>query len=147
LDYTLKYHHFKSVNQGGIIVEQFINSLSLNVLQKSLDGLWLRQRAISDNLANVDTPNYKSKTVTFEQQLSEILSDYTGDNEDLYQSIQQLNPQVEENTATSLRQDGNNVDIDSENVELARTTLQYQYMVRKISDDFSRLRYVINGGR
>ena len=39
---------------------------SLSLMTKALDGLWKRQEVISNNLANVDTPGYKSQYVTFE---------------------------------------------------------------------------------
>jgi flagellar basal-body rod protein FlgB len=123
----------------------FDNS-SISMMQKSLDALWLRQKLISDNVANIDTPGYKSKSVKFEDFMQNALmgSDSVSD---FYRKTQNINPQVIENDSTVLREDGNNVDIDAENVELVKTQIQYAYLSRMISNDVLRIKYVLNEGK
>ena len=45
----------------------------INVLDKAADASWLRNEAISNNIANVDTPNYKRQDVSFEAELQHAL--------------------------------------------------------------------------
>lgn len=123
----------------------WLDSVSVNLLSKDLDGLWARQQAISDNLANVETPGYKSKTVSFEDQLKAQLSANTGSVSDTVQGINAVQPVASVSNDQSLRADGNNVDVDKENIELARTQLNYMYSLQGLSDQFSRLRIAITG--
>ena len=127
-------------------MQNFLDSNALKATQKSLDSLWVRQKVISNNIANIDTPGYKSKTVKFEEMLEKIL--ISGEEKSAVRDrLSSLEPKILENDSTSLREDGNNVDIDSENIELARTQVQYEYMINIISSEISRMKYAINGGR
>ena len=122
----------------------WLDSVSINLLSKDLDGLWTRQQAISDNIANVDTPGYKSKVVSFEQQLRSVLESSDSQRETT-RRIKDTRASVSVSDALTLRADGNNVDVESENTELARTQINYLYSLRELSDHFTRLRYAING--
>ena len=125
----------------------WLDSVSGSLLNKDLDGLWTRQQAISDNIANVDTPGYKSKSVSFEDQLQAQLSENAGNENDTISGIQSTQPLTAVSNDTSLRLDGNNVDVEQQNVELARTQLNYMYSLREMSDYFSRLKYAITDGK
>lgn len=116
-------------------------------MNKDLDGLWTRQQAISDNIANVETPGYKSKYVSFEDQLKEQLSEDSGSRSDLIDQIKSTRPLTAVSDDESLRLDGNNVDVEQQNVEFARTQLNYMYSLRELSDYFSRLKYAITDGK
>lgn len=119
---------------------------SMLLTQKSLDYLWKKQTVILDNLANSETPNYKSKYVTFEDEIkSKLASIRSRKNSDIRKEILGTNINMHTTENESMRMDGNNVDTAVENVELARATLQYEYAVRAINDDFTRLRTVIRG--
>jgi flagellar basal-body rod protein FlgB len=124
-----------------------INEKNFNVIQKSLDVLWLRQRVISNNIANIDTPGYNAKQVDFENILSGILEETPNIDKNTYKEIDGLNADVVQEETLPLKPDGNNVDIDNQNVEMIRTQLHYQYMTRIMADEMSRVRYVINEGR
>ena len=117
-----------------------------DLAQKSLDALWLRQKVITNNIANLDTPGYTAKRVEFENILSQIIRDET-DTRKMGEKIAAADPVIWETEDSPIREDGNNVDIDRENLELVRTQLQYEYMIRMISDNISREKYVINEGR
>ncbi len=120
---------------------------SLLLGQKSMDALWLRQQVIASNISNDDTPGYKSKTVQFEQLLQDAMGTQSSDMQQMQELISGLEPEVLESGGTQAREDGNNVDIDAENIELVRAQLQYEYMARSITDDISRLKYAITEGK
>jgi flagellar basal-body rod protein FlgB len=123
-----------------------ISGETLSIAQKSLDALWLKQKVISSNIANIDTPGYKSRAVKFEELLKSALK-RTASGAGRDSILDRLKPEVVKRTGTQAREDGNNVDIDAENVELVRTQLQYEFMTRALSDEMSRLKYAITEGR
>lgn len=123
----------------------WLSSISTELIGKDLDGLWARQQAISDNIANFETPGYKTKAVSFEDQLrAQIASG--GSESEVMQEIEDVQPAVDVNEGETLRADGNSVDLDQQNLELARTTLNYYYSLQEISDAFSRLKTAIGRG-
>lgn len=125
----------------------WFNSVSANLLNKDLDGLWIRQQEISNNISNVETPGYKSKSVSFEDQLKKLMSASNESDGSLIDQIKNTTPQINISDDESLRLDGNNVDAEKENIELARTQINYNYSLRELSDYFSRLRYAITDGK
>ena len=122
-----------------------IDTNSLLITQKSLDVLWMKQKVISNNIANADTPGFKSSNVVFEDILKNTLSS-SGGSEELQQKLLSLEPQILKDNSIQVREDGNNVDLDEQNIELTRVRLQYETMARVISEEFSRMQYVIRGG-
>lgn len=114
----------------------------VNLTERTLDYLWGRQNVTINNIANVDTPGFKSKYVTFENFLaknirSAQLKSATGKN--VERAIQSSFATVHTTDNESTRLDGNNVDMDQEQIELVKTTYEYQMMVQSINNDFSRL--------
>lgn len=128
-------------------MQNLLNTANSIIAQKSLDSLWLKQKVIANNLANIDTPGYKSQNVIFEDVLNQALKFSSSQNGSLQEKLMALQPKIVQNNAIQMRQDGNNVDIDEQSLELARTQIQYEYMTRSISDDIARMKYAINGGR
>jgi len=122
----------------------FGNNMSMS--EKTLDYLWTKQKMTLNNIANNDTPGYKSKYVTFEDEFRRRLQAGQGaTSEDMNQIINSSRHYIRNTQEESSRIDGNNVDMDVENVELARTTLQYQYELSALNSEISRLRTVIKG--
>ena len=119
---------------------------SISVSEKSLDYLWLKQKVTMNNIANVDTPGYKTQYISFEEEFKNRLETAVKSKESprIRDAIKNTNIKFH-TTSTSDRLDGNNVDMDTENVELARTALQYQYSVETINNNISRYRTVIKG--
>jgi len=64
-----------------------------------------------------------------------------------FKSISDSAISVDTVNTTSNRADGNNVDLDAENVDMAKTVLNYNYLVRGLSDTYSRLKYAISEGK
>lgn len=120
----------------------FGNTLSL--AESSLDHLWSRQRITLNNIANNDTPGYKAKYVTFEDELRKRLTAArSGTSQDVSSAIRGSRFYVHNTRDESARMDGNNVNVDVENVELVRATLQYQYEISVFNGDINRLRSVL----
>lgn len=122
-----------------------VNNTSVQLLGKLMDGLWKRQETISENIANIDTPYYRRKSVSFEEDLKKAMAEPTS--QQVSDQISEVKIQVEDDARYFYTADYNGVDIDKENLELAKSTIQYQYAVRMINDSFSRARYMINEGR
>ncbi len=123
-----------------------LNGTSINLLNKSLDYLWKKQSVISNNIANIDTPGYKSQSLDFEDTYKRQLDLAIAKNDTtaINQAIANASITVVE-SATSGRLDGNNVDADAEMVEMTRTSLQYQYALQSVNSDITRLSTVIKG--
>ena len=123
----------------------FGNNIAL--AEKSMEYLWGKQQITLQNLANVDTPGYKSKYVTFEDEFNTRLkqASLTRDDEKIADAIEGSHLVVHDTGEESARLDENNVDADVESVELSRATLQYMYTAQAITSDIARLRLVIKG--
>ncbi|MBR3770536.1 MAG: flagellar basal body rod protein FlgB [Lachnospiraceae bacterium] len=115
----------------------------INVLDKAADASWLRETAITNNLANIDTPGYKRLDVDFQSVLKRELgmSKYTSLDKKvrgLNGDLTGLNVSTYTDSANySYRLDGNNVDVDTENVELASEQIRYQALTSSITSQFS----------
>ena len=119
----------------------------INVLDRAADAAWQRNEAISNNIANVDTPGYKRQDVAFESVLPQAL----GNNR--YESMDDKVANVDlsrlrgraylDYANYSYRLDGNNVDIENENVMLAENQLKYQGLISSINQEFTNLKTVM----
>ncbi|NLJ57605.1 MAG: flagellar basal body rod protein FlgB [Tissierellia bacterium] len=124
------------------------NNVNLHLLNKSLDGLWLRQQTTMENIANYTTPGYKSKVVDFENILKSNIKNAKGKStSEVKEQILSGNIVVKENDNQSMRLDGNNVDLEKENLQLAKTQIQYMYTISEINSYFSKLKSVISEGK
>lgn len=119
----------------------------VNVLGKAADASWLRNDILANNLANVDTPGYKRKDIDFESQLRRALgsSRYESvDSKVSHVTSTELEGRVYTDAANfSYRLDGNNVDIDTENVELASNQIKYNGLMSSINQEFANLKMVM----
>lgn len=125
------------------------DSIASALMKKALDGSWHRQKAIADNIANHETPGYKAVKVDFELELKNELRRLGGAGPDMVGQTSILNCGVRyfQDKSLSERADGNNVNLDVENIEMAKTQIQYQFLTRAMSDFYSRLRYAISEGK
>lgn len=119
----------------------------VNVLDKAMDASWLRNEAISNNLANADTPNYKRQDVNFETQLAKALRHSRYKSMDAKMAdvkLNRLNPIAYRDYAGfSYRIDGNNVDPDTEGVYLAKNQVVYQGLYQSVNEEFKNLQAVM----
>lgn len=140
-----KYNNNRCLEWSGSM--SFIIGNTVSMSEKSLDFLWQKQQVTMNNIANIDTPGYKSKYVTFEEEFSNKLkaASMTGNRQEISNIIHEAGTTVRNTNPESARLDGNDVNTDTENVELARTTLQYQYLLNSVNSDIARYRTVIKG--
>ena len=114
--------------------------------EKMLDFLWGRQEITLNNIANVDTPKFKSQYITFEDELASRLTEASAMKKNarkaISEAIDSTRAMVYTTTTESTRLDGNNVDMDQEQVDLVRTAYEYQTMLNSISNDLTRLKSV-----
>ena len=119
------------------------NGVSLT--EKMLDFLWTRETVTLNNIANDDTPGFKSQYITFEEELKERLSEASSSGsprKSVAQAIDSSKLRVHTTRSETTRLDGNNVDMDQEQIQLVRTAYEYQYMLNSLNNDFSRLKNV-----
>ena len=119
----------------------------INVLDKAADASWTRENLIANNIANAQTPGYKRQDIDFQSVLKNELNNYKYMDLDQKMNavdLTKLNPMVYTDHANySYRLDGNNVDIDTEQVELASEQIKYQALTQSITAEFQRLQAVM----
>lgn len=121
----------------------------INIMDKAADASWTRENVITNNIANVDTPGYKRQDVDFQSALKRELgnSKYIS----LDKKIRSLNSDLSglsvspytDSSNYSYRLDRNNVDVDTEQVELASEQLRYEMLTTAINEEFSRMKLVL----
>lgn len=112
-----------------------------DMLGLALDATWKRNKAISENIANVDTPGYKRQDVSFESYFERALK---SNDPETIEKLRRVEPKVyTDNASLSYRKDGNNVDVDTEMVNLAENQLRYNTLISQVNYNFERLKAVI----
>ncbi len=127
----------------------------LQLLERAMDVSTLRQRTISNNIANVDTPYFKSKQVVFEELLQSEM-DNSGSKLEAYTTNSRHisfgrqgripAPQIVSNPQGFVQNNGNDVDLEYEMNQLAKNQIWYNGLVQMTNGYFSKLRSVIEGG-
>jgi flagellar basal-body rod protein FlgB len=95
------------------------DSVSATAVRSALDGLAARQRATADNIANINTPHYLASRVEFENELRSAVDGGSG----------RVGTTISHSVAPT-REDGNNVNLDSETLTNIDTQLRYQLMTQ-----------------
>lgn len=128
---------------------------NIDVQKVALDGTWLRNEAIANNMANVNTPGYKRQDVAFES----ILQDYLRQSKIKMETTHSghmtiagrlqgdLSIDVTTNAQTSFRKDQNNVDLDTEMAEMTKNSLHYNAVASQVSSQFRRIKMAVTEGR
>lgn len=121
----------------------------INLMDKAADASWMRENVITNNIANVDTPGYKRQDVDFMSVLERELgsSKYIS----LDKKVRALNRDLSGLSVSpytdaanySYRLDRNNVDVDTEQAELASEQLRYELLTTAINEEFSRMKVVL----
>lgn len=143
---------------GKVLVNKTVQSL-----EKGLEAASLRHQVIANNLANVNTPGFKRSRVDFEGELKKFLESeapgalslaatqpgHLGFPGSLAPGVESPRAElrvVSENS-TTMRNDGNNVDLETEMVLMSENSIWYGALTRQIAAKFAGLRYVISEGR
>ena len=106
-------------------------------LERYLDVTTFRQTLVAANLANIDTPGYQTRDISFQAELA------WAETED-YQN--ELHPAVRKVEGLIERPDGNNVSLDREGLLLSETQLEYKAAIEFIRYEFRMIRGAINDG-
>jgi flagellar basal-body rod protein FlgB len=117
----------------------------LATLESYLKLTTTREQAVSANMANIDTPGYRTRDINFENELRRATSTVPMELADGSGSVHFV-PVVSEVSGLLERPDGNNVNLDREGLLLAQTQLQYQLGVQLIKSQFHEILSAINGG-
>lgn len=105
-------------------------------LVQILDATALRNRVLSNNLANVDTPGFTRKDVSFEQELSDAVA--AGHPE-------QAQPTVSEDSSDLPRADGNNVSVEKELSEMNKNAMMHQMALQLLQTKIAMERMAVTG--
>ncbi|WP_163536790.1 flagellar basal body rod protein FlgB [Gracilibacillus sp. YIM 98692] len=124
---------------------------TFQTLDKSLDYASIKNQTIANNLANVDTPNYKSKNVQFKDVFHSTLQQSfeakrTNSRHLTFSDHSNPDFKITTQSSTNYRHDGNNVDVDKEMSELAKNQIYYQALVDRMNGKFNSMQSVIRGG-
>lgn len=129
---------------------------NFTIAEKSLNAYAKRSEALANNIANVNTPNYKRQDIKFEGVLQKALNEDSSTiagtrtnskhfNINTIPSLDEVKAELIQETNTRMRNDGNNVDMEKEQAEFAKNNLRYQFATTRISQDFSMIKSVIKG--
>jgi len=143
------------------MIDPISSNRTIGILEKALGAAGLAHEVISHNIANVETPGFKRSEVIFQERLAAALAAAQDADRNLKGAVtdprhfsigevpspENVEPSVVVRAETSLRPDGNNVDIDSEMVKLAENTLLYQALAQLIKTKIAGIRSAINEGR
>lgn len=124
------------------------DQLTYNLIEKSLDATSARSKAISNNLANFNTKGYKRQYVTFEESLNQSIDNLelkSTDEKHMQYGSEPGEIKMETDNTSSIREDGNNVDVENEMTNEAANTLMYNALLTQMNSRLSTERYVING--
>ncbi len=113
------------------------------LLEKVLDYTTLRQRVISENIANIGTANYKRKDVKFKSELNSALNAQL--HFDNSNSIENADFKIVTDDNRDMVSGINNVDINNEMADMAQNTLMFKFAARKLNGYFRTLQGVIRG--
>ena len=116
-----------------------ITNGQFDLLSRLMDAAATRQKVIGANIANVNTPGFKRKEVSFEQQLAELLD---GGN---LEGIEKLDPTIKSTMGLKTREDGNNVDIDMEMGALGKNTVLFETYAQLMASKVGMMRSAISG--
>ena len=104
-----------------------------------------REQSISANMANIDTPGYRTRDINLESEFNKVMRGAMRSSEDDAEPVQ-LTPVYHLVQGLMERPDGNNVSLDHEALMLAKTQLQYQLAIQLIQNHFHQTLSAINGG-
>jgi flagellar basal-body rod protein FlgB len=126
-------------------------SHTFNILEQGLEYSSLKQKVISHNIANVDTPNYKAKEVHFKAELNRAIRSLeahrTHPKHFEFKNVLHSNFSVTTRNDVIYNHNGNNVDIDKEMSDLAANQIYYNALVERLNGKFNSLKNVIRGGK
>jgi flagellar basal-body rod protein FlgB len=132
---------------------EFFQDPTIDAMGNYMSRLSKRQQVVASNIANIDTPGYKTKEVSFHAAMEELLSDSTaamkttGPEHLESWTFSPANPEVFEVQGLTSKPDQNNVDLDREMLKLGETSFGYSMMATLLRTKFRTIASSINEGR
>lgn len=117
---------------------------SIDMLEKMLDVSAIKHKVIANNIANINTPGYKRMEVSFADQLEKVIKNTSMNKFDT------LQPKVviaEKDRNETVRNDGNNVDMDKEISSLLKNTLSYNTYSQLLAKKMELVKSAIENSR
>ncbi len=113
----------------------YLDSVAFKAMENGIKQMAVKKEVHTQNIANIDTPDYNYKTVTFKNTLEDAVN--SGKKEYSFET------KVSEVYETDVLVDGNNVDVDKENLELYSAYIQSSAIISKLNAAINDLRYVL----
>jgi flagellar basal-body rod protein FlgB len=127
------------------MASDFVSDLTSTALAKTLDATAARQKAIANNIANVETPGYNRVYVSFENELKRVMDE--GSRHSIRKGLKELMPVRRTDLVSPAKPDGNNVNIDAEIADLAKNVLKQKATTVLLEAKIAMLRDAIMGGK
>ncbi len=115
----------------------FFQEKSFKTMEAGVGAAWLQQKVHTQNLANFDTPGYKAKSIVFNEALTRAMGSDG-------KRSSALRARVIDSDSSTIRPDGNNVDMDSESVSLYKAYVHYSMLLDKVKSEINNYNYVVN---
>ena len=128
-------------------MEGISDAALIAALRRQMTVATARQVATTGNLANVDTPGYKAKEVSFDQALGEKLMPVNSTYPTHLGSARSVNYNVRETPGLEERRDGNNVQLDRELVNMNQAQGDFAAAQTALAAKFRLVRYALNESR
>ncbi len=131
----------------------FFQNQTINAMEAYMTRLSQRQQIVASNLANIDTPGYKTKDISFHATMQELLAENSGglktERPEHNPGMIQVFPQVQAFEVQGLpaRVDQNNVDIDKEMLKLSQTSFSYSLISQMLRGKFRTIASSIYEGK
>lgn len=125
------------------------NDSTMQLLRAGLDASALRGKVIANNMSNINTEDFKRSYVSFEENLKNEIDKFSlkkTDVKHLSGTLSDSLVDVKVDNSTSMRTDGNNVDLDLEKVDQAANSLMYNALITQANSKLNMTKSVIAGG-
>jgi flagellar basal-body rod protein FlgB len=116
-----------------------LDSFQFKAMESGIKAMSIKQQVHTQNIANLDTPDYKVKTFSFGNTLENQMKQNTKKDSMEYD----FEAKVETKDNVEVLVDGNNVDIENENLELYSAYIQQAATIQKMNAVISDYRYVL----
>ena len=130
-------------------IQSIGSDATYDLIKSGIKASNVRAKTIANNMANINTKDYKKFNVVFEENLkkennsSGLELKRTNSAHFASSNSENDNISIEQDNSTSMRSDGNNVDLDIEKVNQAANTLKYNALITNINNKFNDLKTVI----
>ncbi|WKB34871.1 flagellar basal body rod protein FlgB [Terrilactibacillus sp. S3-3] len=122
------------------------SATTIPIVEQAMNGSMAEQNVLAQNIANVDTPNYKAKQVAFDDVFNNALTaEKTNPKHLSFSSDDEAGYRIENDSSGAVQNNGNNVDIDAQMSNLAKNQLRYQALEQAVSNQFQQFNTVLGG--